>query len=82
MIDKEDKDYFIFEKDTIDLYNNNIINFEENISSINDVLINNKFYENISLENINTLKEILSNMKQLNIKSLNYDFIKKELIID
>ena len=82
MIDKEDKDYFIFEKDTIDLYNNNIINFEENIASINDVLINNKFYENISLENINTLKEILSNMKQLNIKSLNYDFIKKELIID
>jgi len=79
MIDKEDKDYFIFEKDTIDLYNNNIIKFE---SSINDVLMINKFYENISLENINNLKEILSNIKQLNIKSLNYDFIKKELLID
>ena len=72
-----DTGYFDFKQDTLDLYEKNIIFDEEIANEKNEVLINEDFYKNIPLEKINTIKDLLTKIKKINIYDLNYDFIKK-----
>ena len=87
-IDKEELDqlensitnnYFEFEIDTIDLYDKSIIpyNFKEDKEIIN---IDDNFYKNINIYDINKVKTLIKDINSLNTYKINYDFItNKEL---
>ena len=78
-------DYFDFKRDTLDLYENNIIEDDKlnlDIEDKEEVLINEDFYQNIPLNQIQGIKKLLADIKTLNCNSINYDFIKNKVLID
>ena len=77
-----DGNYFYFNQDSLILYEKNILNNDNSDLDKYTVKIDKNFYDNISLDQINNIKKILTDIKSLNINSLNYDFIKKQNLID
>lgn len=77
-----DEDYFYFAMDTLDLYDNNLIEIENLGANQNNIPINEKFFHNIPLNNIQNIKKLLLDIQTLNCNSNNYDFIKNKLLID
>ena len=77
-----DWNYFDFNQDSLILYEKNILNNDNSDLDKYTVKIDKNFYDNISLDQINNIKKILADIKSLNINSLNFDFIKKQNLID
>ena len=71
-----DENYFDFEYDNVELHENNIVDTEQLKASINNLNINEDFYKNILIENIQAIKKLLIDIKTLLHNLINYDFIK------
>ena len=68
--------------DSNELYEQNIIPFKEYFLEVNTMEIDDKFYENMPLNDIKNVKFILKEIKKIKTNSLNYDFIKNKDLID
>ena len=77
-----DNDYFDFATDTLDLYENNLIEIDNLGENHNNISINEKFFQNIPLNNIQKIKKLLSDIQTLKCNSNNYDFINNKILID
>lgn len=64
------------------MYENNIISNQDLLKENNYVIINKDFYTNIPLNQINNIKKLLKDIKNINCKSINYDFINDKILID
>jgi len=72
----------MFEMDSNELYEQNILPFKEDLFEDNAKEIDDKFYENIPLNDIKKVKLILEEIKKIKTNFINYDFIKEKELID
>ena len=66
----------MFEMDSTELYEHNIIPFKEDLLEDNVKEIDDTFYENIPINDIKKVQLILDEIKKIKTNSINYDFIK------
>lgn len=77
-----EEDYFDFSLDCIELYENNIINDKQYELEKYIVNVDDNFYNNIPLDEINNIKKLIKDTKNLKIKDINYDFINNKTLVD
>ena len=66
----------------MNLYEQNILPFKEDLLEDYAMEIDDKFYENIPLNDIKKVNFILKEIKHIKTNSINYDFIKDKDLID
>ena len=76
------EDYFDSNSDNIELYETNILLFNDKYLGNHSIKINIDFHENIPFNHINQIRKILKEIKELDTNSIYYDFINDLALID
>ena len=77
-----EEDYFYFNLDSIELYENNIINDKQYDLEKFTVYIDDNLYNNIPLNEINNIKKLIKDIKNIKVKDINFDFINNKILLD